>query len=117
MPAAGSAPERPHYAPASAATTAWLRPREDAGERGIVGLGLVEQLEELPRRRADVFPEPVRVEQPRDPSQADVAVDRWRRVDPAEGKPRSEIHPLGGDRGDRGPQGIGAIRGEEIGIP
>ena len=105
-PARQSAPGTPGRACASAAASARLRSGQDAVECGVVGLGLIEQLEELARRDADVFGKSVRIEQPRDPPQPDGAVDRGRRVDPAERQPRREVDALGRDRRDRRPQRV-----------
>src|ERR1700732_2831699 len=88
----------PRLRRASLAPGARLRAGENAVERGIVGLGLVEQLDEVSRLGPDVLRGLVGIEQPRNPAHPDGTVDRGRLVDPAEWQARRKIDPPGRGR-------------------
>src|SRR6202035_511674 len=98
----------------SATLAAGLRAGEDAVELRLAHRGLVEQLDEIARDAADVLGKFFRIEQAGDPAQPDHAVDRGRRVDPAERQARRQIDALVAHGRHRGPHRIGRIGGEEM---
>src|SRR5215471_372998 len=90
---------------------------ENAIERRVVRLDPIEKLEERARDLTHVLGKPVGIKQSGNPAQADRAIDRRRRIDPAEGKPRRKKDALRADCRDRGPDGIGIDLGEKIRVP
>src|SRR5215467_3847015 len=90
---------------------------ENAIERRVVRLDPIEKLEERARDLTHILRKPVGIKQSGNPAQADRAIDRRRRIDPAEGKPRRKKDALRADGRDRGPDGIGIDLGKEIRVP